>query len=142
MAVAICMLWLSAAVRRVAYVLVGHSYAVLVPSSFYARTYPKDVAGLVLVGRSQRRAPGCIDTGTMDDTAKGINVICAKTWRCIQLWNGSDPDRSFDSGSRRSATASMPLVVLSADRPWVSKSPPLIRHKRTKDNHRRFRYGH
>ena len=50
---------LSAAGETGPYVLVGHSYGGLVVK-LYARTYPKDVAGLVLVD-AQRRAPGCSD---------------------------------------------------------------------------------
>ncbi len=88
---------LSAAGETGPYVLVGHSCGGLVVK-LYARTYPKDVAGLVLVDALSEGLQDALTPEQWTIQRKGIN--------------GDMP---------------MPLVVLSADRPWGPQIPPLIK---------------
>ena len=117
-------LW-SAAEERGPYVLVGHSYGGLVVR-LYAMTYPQDVSGLVLIDaiseflqagmtpKQQELWKPLIDPVTQEDIAEYEGI------------ERSDMDRRFEEVCAAAPLRPLPLVVLSADRPWGPQIPSLI----------------
>ena len=117
---------LSAAGETGPYVLVGHSYGGLVVK-LYARTYPKDVAGLVLVDALSEGLQDALTPEQWTIQRKGINGDMREDLALYPAVEWIDPDRSFDQVRAAPPLPSMPLVVLSADRPWGPQIPPLIK---------------
>jgi pimeloyl-ACP methyl ester carboxylesterase len=116
---------LSAAGEAGPYVLVGHSYGGLIVR-LYASTYPKEVAGLVLVdGLSE----GLQDAETPEQWAIQRKLIEGDVRESVALYPALeriDVDRSCDQIRAAPALHPMPIVVLSADRPWGPQVPPMI----------------
>jgi pimeloyl-ACP methyl ester carboxylesterase len=117
---------LSAAGETGPYVLVGHSYGGLVVK-LYARTYPKDVAGLVLVDALSEGLQDALTPEQWTIQRKLINGDMREDLALYPAVEWIDPDRSFDQVRAAPPLPSMPLVVLSADRPWGPQIPPLIK---------------
>jgi pimeloyl-ACP methyl ester carboxylesterase len=107
------------------YVLVGHSYGGLI-AKLYARTFPKDVAGLVLV---DSLSEGLREAETPDQWAIQRRLMEGDIGRSLALYpdlERIDPDRSFDQVRAAPSLRPLPLAVLSADRPWGPLVPALI----------------
>jgi len=116
---------LSAAGEAAPYVLVGHSYGGLVVR-LYASTYPKEVAGLVLV---DPLTEGLQDAETHEQWAIQRKLIEGDVRESVALYPALeriDVDRSFKQIRAAPPLRSIPLVVLSADRPWGPQIPPMI----------------
>jgi pimeloyl-ACP methyl ester carboxylesterase len=99
------------------YVLVGHSYGGLIVR-LYASTYPEDVAGLVLVDALSEALQ---DAETPKQWAIQRTLIQNDDPENLALYPALeriDVDRSCDQIRAADALHSMPIVVLSADRPW------------------------
>ncbi|MBS0642307.1 MAG: alpha/beta hydrolase [Proteobacteria bacterium] len=106
-------------------VLVGHSYGGLVVK-LYARLYPNDVAGLVLV---DALSEGLQDAETPAQWAIQRRLLQGEVADDIRQYPAlerTDADRSFAQIRRAPKLRPVPLVVLSADRPWGPQLPPLI----------------
>jgi pimeloyl-ACP methyl ester carboxylesterase len=107
------------------YVLVGHSYGGLVVR-LYASTYPKDVAGLVLV---DALSEGLRDAETPKQWAIQRKLIEGDVRESLTLYPALeriDVDRSFDQIRAAPPLRPLPLVVLSADKPWGPQLPSMI----------------
>jgi pimeloyl-ACP methyl ester carboxylesterase len=116
---------LSAAREAGPYVLVGHSYGGLVVR-LYASTYPKDVSGLVLV---DALTEGLRDAETPEQWAVQRKLMEGDTRESLALYpdlERHDPDRSFDQIRAAQQLRPLPLIVLSADRPWGPQVPSMI----------------
>jgi pimeloyl-ACP methyl ester carboxylesterase len=131
---------LSAAGEKGPYVLAGHSYGGLI-MKLYVRTYPEDVAGLVLV---DALSEGLQDAETSEQWGIQRKLIAGDVREAVALYPALeriDTDRSFDQVRAAPPLHSMPLVVLSADRPWGPQVPPMIKAgKLPKDVPRDFGY--
>jgi len=117
---------LSAAGETGPYVLVGHSYGGLVVR-LYASTYPKDVSGLVLV---DALSEGLQDAETPEQWAIQRKLVQSDVPESLALYPALeriDVDRSFDQVRASPPLRSIPLVVLSADRPWGPQIPAMIK---------------
>jgi pimeloyl-ACP methyl ester carboxylesterase len=117
---------LSAAGETGPYVLVGHSYGGLV-AKLYARTYPNDVSGLVLV---DALSEGLQDAETSEQWPIQRKLMEGNVQESLALYPALervDPDRSFDQVRAAPPLRSMPLIVLSADRPWGPQVPSMIK---------------
>ena len=116
---------LSAAGETRPYVLVGHSYGGLVVK-LYARSYPKDVSGLVLV---DALSEGLQDAETSEQWPIQRKLMEGNVKESLALYPALeriDPDRSFDQVRAAPPLRSIPLVVLSADHPWGPQVPSMI----------------
>jgi len=116
---------LSAAGEEEPYVLVGHSYGGLIVR-LYASTYPKDVSGLVLV---DALSEGLQDAETTKQWAIQRKLIEGDVRESVALYPALeriDVDRSLDQVRAASSLRSIPLIVLSADRPWGPQIPSMI----------------
>jgi pimeloyl-ACP methyl ester carboxylesterase len=116
---------LSAAGEAGPYVLVGHSYGGLVVR-LYASTYPEDVSGLVLV---DALTEGLRDAETPEQWATQRKLMEGDIRESLVLYPAlerNDPDRSFDQVRAAPPLRPLPLVVLSADRPWGPQVPSMI----------------
>ena len=103
-------------------VLVGHSYGGLVVR-LYASTYPDDVSGLVLV---DALTEGLRDAETPEQWAIQRKLMEGEIRESLVLYPAlerNDADRSFDQVRAAPPLRSLPLAVLSADRPWGATSP-------------------
>jgi pimeloyl-ACP methyl ester carboxylesterase len=112
---------LTAAGEAKPYVLVGHSYGGLIVR-LYASTYPEDVSGLVLV---DALSEGIQDAETPEQWAIQRKLIEGDVREDLALYPALeriDVDRSFDQIRAALPLRPLPLVVLSADRPWGRKS--------------------
>src|SRR5262249_49993303 len=110
------------------YVLVGHSYGGLI-AKLYARTYPMDAAGLVLVDalteglqHAEKPEQWAIQRVLMEGEIQESVAIYPALERI-------DPDRSFSEVRAAPPLKPLPLMVLSADRPWGPQVPGLIANK-------------
>jgi pimeloyl-ACP methyl ester carboxylesterase len=116
---------LSAAGETGPYVLVGHSYGGLIVK-LYARTYPKDVSGLVLV---DALSEGLRGAETPEQWAIQRKLIEGDVRESVALYPALeriDTERSFDQVRAAPRLRSIHLVVLSADRPWGPQIPSMI----------------
>jgi len=116
---------LSSAGEAAPYVLVGHSYGGLIVR-LYASTYPKEVAGLVLV---DALSEGLQDAETHEQWAIQRKLIEGDMRESVALYPALeriDVDRSFKQIRAAPPLHSIPLVVLSADRPWGPQVPSMI----------------
>jgi pimeloyl-ACP methyl ester carboxylesterase len=116
---------LSAAGEAGPYVLVGHSYGGLVVR-LYASTYPEDVSGLVLV---DALAEGLRDAETPEQWAIQRKLMEGDIRESLVLYPAlerNDPDRSFDQVRAAPPLRPLPLIVLSADRPWGPQIPNML----------------
>ena len=116
---------LSAAGEAGPYVLVGHSYGGLVVR-LYASTYPEDVSGLVLV---DALTEGLRDAETPEQWAIQRKLMEGEIRESLVLYPAlerNDPDRSFDQMRAAPKLRPLPLIVLSADRPWGPQIPSMI----------------
>lgn len=107
------------------YVIVGHSYGGLI-AKLYARTYPHDAGGLVLV---DALSEGLRDAETPDQWAIQRVLMEGDIRESVALYPALeriDPDRSFDQVGAAPPLRALPLIVLSADRPWGPQIPALI----------------
>jgi pimeloyl-ACP methyl ester carboxylesterase len=99
------------------YVLVGHSYGGLIVR-LYASTYPKEVSGLVLV---DALSEGLRDAETPQQWVVQRKLIQGDDPESLALYPALeriDVDRSCDEIRAAPALHPMPIVVLSANRPW------------------------
>jgi pimeloyl-ACP methyl ester carboxylesterase len=116
---------LSASEEPGPYVLVGHSYGGLV-ARFYAMTYPQDVSGLVLIDAISVFLQAGL---TPEQRELWKPLIDPLTQEDIAEYEGierSDMDRSFEEVRAAAPLRPLPLIVLSADRPWGPQIPSLI----------------
>jgi pimeloyl-ACP methyl ester carboxylesterase len=116
---------LSAAGEAGPYVLVGHSYGGLIVR-LYASTYPNEVSGLVLV---DVLSEGLQDAETPQQWAIQRKLIEGDVRESVALYPALeriDVDRSFNQIRAAPPLRSIPLVVLSADRPWGPQVPSMI----------------
>jgi len=116
---------LSAAGEAGPYVLVGHSYGGLIVR-LYASTYPKEVSGLVLV---DALSEGLQDAETSEQWAIQRKLIQNDDPENVALYPALervDVDRSLKQIRAAPPLRSVPLVVLSADRPWGPQVPTMI----------------
>jgi pimeloyl-ACP methyl ester carboxylesterase len=116
---------LSAAKEPTPYVMVGHSYGGLV-AKLYARVYPQDVSGLVLI---DALTEGLQEAETPEQWAIQRVLMEGDIRESLALYpdlERIDPDRSFDEVRVAAPLRPLPLIVLSADRPWGPQIPSLI----------------
>lgn len=116
---------LGAAHEPAPYVLVGHSYGGLI-ARLYAQTYPHDAAGMVLV---DALSEGLQDAETPAQWAMQRVLMEGNVADSVALYPALeriDPDRSFDQLRAAPPLRPLPLIVLSADRPWGPQIPGLI----------------
>jgi pimeloyl-ACP methyl ester carboxylesterase len=116
---------LSAAEEPGPYVLVGHSYGGLVVR-LYAMSHPQDVSGLVLIDAISEFLQAGM---TPEQRELWKPLIDPVTQEDIAEYEGIerfDSDRSFEEIRAAAALRPLPLVVLSADRPWGPQVPSLI----------------
>jgi D-alanyl-D-alanine carboxypeptidase len=107
------------------YVLVGHSYGGLIVR-LYASTYPKDVSGLVLV---DALSEGLQEAETPEQWVIQRKLMEGDIREDVALYPALervDVDRSFKQIRAAPPLRPIPLVVLSADRPWGPQIPSLI----------------
>jgi pimeloyl-ACP methyl ester carboxylesterase len=107
------------------YVLVGHSYGGLIVR-LYASTYPNEVSGLVLV---DALSEGLQDTETPEQWTIQRKLIEGDVRESIALYPALeriDVARSCDQIRAAPPPRPMPIVVLSADRPWGPQVPSMI----------------
>ena len=107
------------------YVLVGHSYGGLVVR-LYASAYPEDVSGLVLV---DALTEGLRDAETPEQWAIQRKLMEGEIRESLLLYPAlerNDPDRSFDQMRAAPKLRPLPLIVLSADKPWGPQIPSMI----------------
>jgi pimeloyl-ACP methyl ester carboxylesterase len=106
-------------------VLVGHSDGGLIVR-LYASRYPKDVSGLVLVDAFSE---GLRDAETPEQWAMPRILMEGDLRESLALYpdlERIDPDRSFDQIRAAPPLRPVPLIVLSADRPWGPQIPSMI----------------
>ncbi len=116
---------LTAAGEAGPYLLVGHSYGGLIVR-LYASTYPKEVSGLVLV---DALSEGLQDAETPEQWPIQRKLIEGDMRESVALYPALeriDVDRSFKQIRTAPPLRSIPLVVMSADRPWGPQVPPMI----------------
>jgi len=116
---------LSAAGEAGPYVLVGHSYGGLIVR-LYASTYRKEVSGLVLI---DALSEGLQDAETPEQWAIQRKLIEGEVRESVALYPAlerMDVDRSLKQIRAAPRLRSIPIVVLSADRPWGPQVPPMI----------------
>jgi len=108
---------LTAAGEAGPYVIVGHSYGGLIVR-LYASAHPKEVSGLVLV---DALSEGLQDAETPEQWTIQRKLIEGDVRESVALYPALERvnvDRSCDQIRAAPALDPMPIVVLSADRPW------------------------
>src|SRR6266404_6911368 len=116
---------LSASGEAGPHVLVGHSYGGLI-ARLYASTYPKEVSGLVLI---DALSEGLQDAETPEQWTIQRKLIEGDVRESVALYPALeriDVDRSFNQIRAAPPLRSIPIVVLSADRPWGPQVPSMI----------------
>jgi pimeloyl-ACP methyl ester carboxylesterase len=116
---------LNAAKEPTPYVMVGHSYGGLI-ANLYARFYPKDVSGLVLV---DALTEGLREAETPEQWAIQRVLMEGDIRESLALYPDLErinADRSFDQIRGAPQLCPLPLIVLSADRPWGPQIPSMI----------------
>jgi pimeloyl-ACP methyl ester carboxylesterase len=106
-------------------VLVGHSMGGLIVR-LYAGTYPQDVAGMVLV---DALTEGLQDAQTPEQWAVQRKLMMGDMSEALKLYPAVeliDPDKSLTQMRAAPPLRAMPLVVLSADKPWGPQVPAMI----------------
>ncbi|HZR05060.1 MAG TPA: alpha/beta hydrolase [Candidatus Udaeobacter sp.] len=116
---------LSAAGEKGPYVLVGHSYGGLIVR-LYASTYSTDVAGLVLVDALSEGLQDAESSKQWTIQRKLIEGDVRESLALYPALERIDVDRSLDQIRAAPPMRSIPLVVLSADRPWGPQIPSMI----------------
>ena len=94
--------------------------------SFNARIYPQDVSGLVLV---DALTEGLQEAETPEQWAVQRVLMEGDISESVALYpdlERIDPDRSFDQIRAAPQLRPLPLIVLSADRPWGPQIPSMI----------------
>ncbi len=107
------------------FVIAAHSYGGVI-ARLYAMTYPGDVNGMVLV---DALTEGLQDAETPQEWAIQRVLLNGDLTEALRLYPAierADADRSFDQIRAAAPLQPMPLVVLSADRPWGPMVPRLI----------------
>jgi pimeloyl-ACP methyl ester carboxylesterase len=92
----------------------------------YASTYPDDVSGLVLV---DALTEGLREAETPEQWAVQRVLMEGDISESVALYpdlERIDPDRSFDQVRAAPRLRPLPLIVLSADRPWGPQIPSMI----------------
>ena len=115
----------SAAKEPTPYVMVGHSYGGSV-AKLYARIYPQDVSGLVLV---DALTEGLQEAETPEQWAIQRILMEGDIRKSLALYpdlERIDPDRSFDQVRAAPPLKPLPLVVLSADRASGATTPRMM----------------
>ena len=106
-------------------VLVGHSYGGLI-----VRLYAQHLSSRCLRAGSRRRPHrGLQEAETPEQWAiqrKLINGDIRESLTLYPALERIDPDRSFDQLRAAPPLTPLPLIVLSADRPWGPQVPALI----------------
>jgi pimeloyl-ACP methyl ester carboxylesterase len=103
------------------YVLVGHSYGGLIVR-LYASTYPEELSGLVLI---DVLSEGLREAETPDQWAIQRKLIEGDVRESLVLYPALeriDVHLSLDQASAAPPLHPLPLIVLSADRPWALRS--------------------
>jgi pimeloyl-ACP methyl ester carboxylesterase len=117
---------LNAAGEARPFVLVGHSYGGLI-ARLFASTYPEEVSGLVLV---DALTDGLRDAETPEQWAIQRILMEGDISESLVLYpdlERIDPDLSFDQVRAAPPPRPIPLIVLSADRPWGPQVPSMIK---------------
>ena len=107
------------------FVIVGHSYGGLIVR-LYAMTYPQDVDGMVLV---DALSEGLRAAETPDEWVWQKKILDGDLTETLKIYpdiERADADASFDQMLAAPPLQPMPLVVLSADRPWGPLVPGMI----------------
>ena len=107
------------------FVIAAHSYGGVI-ARLYAMTYPDEVNGMVLV---DALTEGLRDAETQQEWAIQRVLLNGDLTEALKLYppiERADADRSFDQIRNAAPLRPMPLVVLSADRPWGPLLPKLI----------------
>jgi pimeloyl-ACP methyl ester carboxylesterase len=107
------------------YVLVGHSYGGLVVR-LYASAYPKDVCGLVLVDALSEELRNAETPEQWAIQRKLMEGDIRESLILYPALERNDPDRSFDQIRAAPRLRPLPLIVLSADRPWGPQIPSMV----------------
>ena len=124
---------LSAAKESAPYVMVGHSYGGMV-ARLYASTYPDDVSALVLI---DALTEGLQEAETPEQWAVQRVLMEGDMSESVALYpdlERIDPDRSFDQVRAAPQLRPLPLIILSADRPWGPQIPSMIAEGRLPAN--------
>jgi pimeloyl-ACP methyl ester carboxylesterase len=106
-------------------VLVAHSYGGVI-ARLFARTYPEDVAGMVLV---DALSEGLRAAETPEEWAIQLGLLTGDMTETLKLYPEIEQfsfDESFDELLAAPPLSPMPLAVLSADHPWGPLVPGLI----------------
>ncbi|MFO1144112.1 MAG: alpha/beta hydrolase family protein [Amaricoccus sp.] len=107
-------------------VLVALSYGGVL-AWLYARTYPDDVSGMVLV---DALSEGLRAHETPAEWAVQLKLLSGDMTESLKLYpeiEQMDVDRDFDAIDAAPPLKPMPLVVLSADHPWGPLVPGFIK---------------
>lgn len=107
------------------FVIVGHSYGGLVVR-LYAMTYPDDVDGMVLVDALSEFLRSAETPEEWEWQKKILNGDLTETLKVYPDVERADADASFDQMLAAPPLQPMPLLVLSADRPWGPLVPGFI----------------